>query len=278
MTTPTRHRVGDVFGMASRSSTMTSLKSQISKPHCKETSRKDKQTSWEHVPDPCGQDWLFFWVGIYSRDPESGSISHYINPLPSDVPFISQFKDDSNTSRATAWSLEGPFVFYWVEYVIIHHDFKTQKTVEPSSCPASITTPPPRRRRKSQNPWAMPWILQREERWCCRTLLDELITTHIPGYRTFTRIGTSIFLFDWRIIPNLRKSTTNFLKPLDVGLKLAVTLRHFSIGESHTSLQFHWRVERRTICKFIPCSAKPFWRNIWCVPQILKTGKNWRKI
>ena len=45
----------------------------------------------------------------------------------------------------------------------------------------------------------------------------------------------------------LRKSITNFRKPLEVGLKLAVTLRHLSRGETYTSLQYHWRVGRTTI-------------------------------
>ena len=82
MTFPTRCRVGDVFCSASRRSTTTSPKPLTDKPDNKQTSRKDKQTSREHVPDPSRQDWLFLWVGIYSRDPESGFISHYINPPP----------------------------------------------------------------------------------------------------------------------------------------------------------------------------------------------------
>ena len=67
---------------------------------------------------------------------------------------------------------------------------------------ASLPHPPPRRRRKPQNPWVMPWILQREERGCHRTLLDELITTDIPGYRNFTRIERAFFyLIEERIPP-----------------------------------------------------------------------------
>ena len=41
-------------------------------------------------------------------------------------------------------------------------------------------------------------------------------------------------------------SETNFRKPLELGLKLAVTLR-----ESYTSLQYHCRVGRTTIGKFV---------------------------
>ena len=68
--------------------------------------------------------------------------------------------------------------------------------------PASQPLPPPRRRRKPQNPWVMPWILQREERGCYRTLLDELITTDIPGYRNFTRMEPAfLYLIEERITP-----------------------------------------------------------------------------
>ena len=107
--------------------------------------------------------------------------------------------------------------------------------------------PPPRRRRKPQNPWVLPWILQREERGCYRTLLDELITTDIPGYRNFTRMKPAFFyLIEERITSHLRKSITNFRKPLEVGLKLAVTLRHLFTVESYTSLQYQWRVGKTT--------------------------------
>ena len=68
--------------------------------------------------------------------------------------------------------------------------------------PASPSPPPPRRRRKPQNPWVLPWILQREERGCYRTLLDELITTDMPGYRNFTRMEPAFFdLIEERVTP-----------------------------------------------------------------------------
>ena len=42
-----------------------------------------------------------------------------------------------------------------------------------------------------------------------------------------------------------------------VGIKLAVTLRFLANGNSYKSLQYSFRVETSTICKFIPevCKA-----------------------
>ena len=146
--------------------------------------------------------------------------------------------------------------------------------------PASPSPPPSRRRRKPQNPRVLPWILQREERGCYRTLLDELITTDIPSYRNFTRMEPAFFnLIEERITPHLRKSITNFRKPLEVGLKLAVTLIHLSTGESYTSLQYQWRVGRTTICKFVSqvCQAilKEFQQEYLVYPT---DPEDWKKI
>ena len=87
-------------------------------------------------------------------------------------------------------------------YMIISRHRRQQNSAPAQ--PASLSPPPPapRRRRKPQNPWVMPWILQREETGCYRTLLDELITTDIPGYRNFTRMQPAFFdLIEERITP-----------------------------------------------------------------------------
>ena len=53
--------------------------------------------------------------------------------------------------------------------------------------------PAPRRRGKPQNPWVMPWILQRQEKGCYTNLLAELIHTAIPGYQNFVRMHLEFF-------------------------------------------------------------------------------------
>ena len=96
-------------------------------------------------------------------------------------------------------------------FIIISKHRRPQNPAPAQPAPPTQPQPPPhRRRRKPQNPWVMPWILQREERGCYRTLLDELITNDIPGYRNFTWIEPAFFyLTEERITPHLRKSTTN---------------------------------------------------------------------
>ena len=83
-----------------------------------------------------------------------------------------------------------------------------RKTAEPSTCPDSITiTPNTPKEKEVTEPMVMLWILRREERGCYRTLLDELITTDIPGYRSFTRMEPAFFyLIEERITPPISGS------------------------------------------------------------------------
>ncbi|XP_068238487.1 putative nuclease HARBI1 [Palaemon carinicauda] len=60
-----------------------------------------------------------------------------------------------------------------------------------------------------------------------------------------------------KLTPRLQKQSTFKREPLQVGLKLAVTLLFLATGSSYQSLQYSFRVEASTICKFIPeiCKA-----------------------
>ena len=64
----------------------------------------------------------------------------------------------------------------------------------------------------------------------------------------------AICLFDLiteRIHHRIKKSVPSFRKPLEVGFKLAIILRHLATGETYTSLQYYWLVGCTTICKFV---------------------------
>ena len=170
--------------------------------------------------------------------------------------------------------------FNFLLYLIFSRQRRQQNPTPAQPASPSPPPPPPRRRRKPQNPWVLPWILQREERDCYRTLLDELIPTDISGYRNFTRMEPVFFyLIEERITPHHRNSFTNFRKPLEVGLKLAVTLRHLATGESYTSRQYHWRVGRSTIGKFIPQVCKAILKEFQQEYLVCPTDpEDWKKI
>ena len=115
-------------------------------------------------------------------------------------------------------------LLFFIELNLFLYVVITTHRRQPNPAPAqpASPSPPPPRRRKPQNTWVLSWIIQREEKGCYRTLLDELITT---GYRNFTRMEPAFFYFiEERITPHLMKSVTNFRNPLEFGLKFAVTL------------------------------------------------------
>ena len=101
-------------------------------------------------------------------------------------------------------------LWFFIELNMLFFIMISRHRTEPNTCPASITT-------------------------AATAPTMQLITSDIRGYRKFTRVEPAFFiLLKKKITPRLRKSTTNFKKPLEVGLKLAVTLRHLSTGETYT--------------------------------------------
>ena len=96
-------------------------------------------------------------------------------------------------------------------------------------------------RQPTPNPWVMPWILQRHEKGCYSNLLADLVHTDIPGYQYFVKMPPAFFYFIEECIHHhIKKSVTNFKKPVEVGLKPAITLRHLATGKTDTSLQYGW--------------------------------------
>ena len=109
------------------------------------------------------------------------------------------------------------------------------------------------RRRKPPNPWVMQWIHQRQEKGCYSNLLADLIETDILGYQNFVRMPPAFLTSSRNIYTTTSRSQSLvFRKPLEVEVKLAITLRHLATGETYTSLQSLRLVGCTTVCKFDP--------------------------
>ena len=106
------------------------------------------------------------------------------------------------------------------------------------------------RRRRSR--WVKPWVAQRNE-VCMYSKLMKLLRDHNPeDFRQMLRVTPQMFdeILE-RVTPLIQKETTRFRKPLEPGLKLALTLWHLATGEKYRAMRFSWSVPHNTICKVV---------------------------
>ena len=82
--------------------------------------------------------------------------------------------------------------------------------------------------RKAKSCWVREWLSpeRRLQYGQYTTLMEELRLEDQTGFENFTRISAQMFdEILQKISPAITKQTTQFRKPLEPGLKLAVTLR-----------------------------------------------------
>ncbi|XP_071843791.1 uncharacterized protein [Apostichopus japonicus] len=96
-----------------------------------------------------------------------------------------------------------------------------------------------RRRARRRRLVVRDWLARRPLFGQYEHLLVELNREDSRCCRNFLRVDADTFgyILD-RISPAITKKTTNFMFPLEPGLKLAVTLRHLATGASHADLQY----------------------------------------
>ena len=139
---------------------------------------------------------------------------------------------------------------------------------------------PPRRRIRRRATWVREWLSRRPLHGQYDQLLTELHREDLPGYRNFLRITLELFHeMVERVTPILEKQRTPMRAPLDMGLKLAVTLRFLATGECYASLQYSFRVARNTISIFVPevCKAiiQVYKKEVLRCP---KTAEEWKAV
>ena len=115
-----------------------------------------------------------------------------------------------------------------------------------------------RRRRRQRRFWVRPWIGRRHQLGTYSTLMAELQRESRGDFASFLRMEPRMFheLLQ-RVTPRIRRSVTRFRRPLEPGLRLAITLRYLATGDTYHSLMFQFRVPHNTISLLVPevCQA-----------------------
>ena len=109
-----------------------------------------------------------------------------------------------------------------------------------------------RRRRQRRRFWVRPWIARRPQFGQYHQLMGELEREAQGDFTNFLRMEPAMFYeLLQRVSPRLTKAVTNFRRPLEPGLKLAITLRFLATGNSYRSLAYSFRVPHNTISTFV---------------------------
>lgn len=84
-------------------------------------------------------------------------------------------------------------------------------------------------------------------------LLTDLKFQAVSGhYKNFTRMTPSNFEFLlYKIGPKIKKQDTAFRRAISIEGRLAVTLRYLATGDSHSSLQFLFKISKQSISSIV---------------------------
>ena len=110
-----------------------------------------------------------------------------------------------------------------------------------------------RRRRKARSIWVSDYLQRRATQGHYNNLMRELADKNPVLYHNFTRMSETMFndILE-RIRPRIEKQTTFWRKPLDPGLRLAITLRYLATGSSYRTLAYTFHVAPNTISLIVP--------------------------
>ena len=104
------------------------------------------------------------------------------------------------------------------------------------------------RRRQARNVWVRNWICRRPQQSLYDRLMVELRNEDTRSFKNFMRMPPAMFdEIVQRLTPRITKETTNWRAPHDLGLKVALTLRHLASGAKYRDMQYAWRVPHNTI-------------------------------
>ena len=142
--------------------------------------------------------------------------------------------------------------------------------------------PKPRRKKdgRAGRIWVREWLTRRQIHGDYDQLLQELNKEDRKGHKNFLRIYPELFHeMVERLTPKLKKMDTQLRNAQEVGLKLAVTLRHLASGTDYTSLQYSFRISKSSISKFVPLVCQAIIETyISEVMKSPKTPEEWNEV
>lgn len=106
--------------------------------------------------------------------------------------------------------------------------------------------------------WVRPWLTRRGDHGAYNHLMAELEAEDPNEFKRMLRVTPAMFreLVE-SLTPLLQKQTTDMRETLDVGLRVAVTLKYLCSGESYPELSHLFRISVSSICNIVgeTCTA-----------------------
>lgn len=109
---------------------------------------------------------------------------------------------------------------------------------------------------RSKRRWWVRQLLQRRKTYSGDCFISDLHASDL--FNNFTRMSNADFEFLICVIgPKVAKQNTNFRESISVSVRLAITLRFLSSGESYHSLMYTFKVSKQSISEIVPevCEA-----------------------
>lgn len=109
---------------------------------------------------------------------------------------------------------------------------------------------------RSKRRWWVRQLLQRRKTYSGERFILDLHASDL--FNNFTRMSSTDFEFLINLIgPKVAKENTNFRESISVSVRLAITLRFLSSGESYHSLMYTFKVSKQSISEIVPevCEA-----------------------
>ena len=107
-------------------------------------------------------------------------------------------------------------------------------------------------RRKKRRWWVRPWVLRRPLLGQYSRLMQELELEDEMAFKNFVRVEPAMFHeLVQRLTPRIEKQVTNMRRPLEPGLKVAITLRYLASGNDYHSLMYGFRVPHNSCSQLL---------------------------